>query len=101
MSEHTFSIPEAVMLLCFAVAWIPNIHKAYTSRTAKGVSLPFMIVVLAGYLAGILHKVLYGLDVVLFAYLLDTALVLCGIGLTLRNRRLDRLAEAKNTQLAP
>lgn len=93
MIEHSFSIPEALMLLCFAVAWIPNIHKAYTSRTARGVSLPFMVVVLAGYLAGVVHKVLYGLDGVLVIYLLDTALVLAGIALTLRNRALDRRAE--------
>lgn len=93
--ERTFSIPEAVMLLCFAVAWIPNIHKAYTSRTARGVSLPFMIVVLTGYVAGVVHKFLYGLDLVVFVYLLDAGLVLCGITLTIRNRALDRKAEAK------
>lgn len=97
MENHGFSIPEMVMLLCFAVAWFPNIHKAWVSRTAKGVSLPFMIVVLVGYLAGITHKLLYGLDIVLAAYLLDTLLVLIGISLYFRNHHLDTLAARAET----
>ena len=40
------SIFEAVMLLCFAAAWPAAIHKSWVSRTARGKSLAFLIIVL-------------------------------------------------------
>ncbi|MCD8163294.1 MAG: hypothetical protein LUE09_07630 [Synergistaceae bacterium] len=44
---------ETAMLLCFAAAWPASIYKSWVSRTRKGKSLVFMLIVLVGYMAGI------------------------------------------------
>jgi len=84
------SIFEAVMLICFGFAWPFNIYKSYKSRTAKGKSIIFLIVVLAGYISGIAHKILYSRDIALIFYLLNFIMVSIDILLFLRNIRLDR-----------
>lgn len=43
---------ETIMLVCFGVSWPFNIYKSLRSRTAKGKSLQFEILVVIGYLFG-------------------------------------------------
>jgi membrane protein DedA with SNARE-associated domain len=76
------------MLLCFGAAWPFSIHKSYTSRQNAGKSLWFLCVILVGYVAGTLHKVLYSFDHVIYLYVLNGLMVLTDIALYLRNRRL-------------
>ncbi len=47
---------EAAMLVCFGFSWPLNVMKAYRARTAKGTSLPFIILIITGYVAGITAK---------------------------------------------
>ena len=35
------------------------LHKSYVSRTAQGKSVIFLVIVLAGYCAGVLHKLFF------------------------------------------
>lgn len=84
------SIFEVIMLVCFGAAWPPAVYKSYTSRTARGKSVFFLIIVLIGYLAGIFHKLFYNLDWVVFLYALNGAMVCCDILLYFRNSALDR-----------
>ena len=81
---------ETVMLLCFAAAWPASIHKSWTSRTRKGKSLSFMLIILVGYMAGI-AKVLTTdtANYMLIPYTLNTMLVLCDLALYYRNYRID------------
>ena len=51
------SIFEIIMLICFGAAWPLSIYKSYTSRSTEGKSVSFLIVILIGYVAGILHKI--------------------------------------------
>ncbi|MDR3164685.1 MAG: hypothetical protein LBU13_03825 [Synergistaceae bacterium] len=44
---------ETVMLLCFGAAWPASILKSWRSRTARGKSLFFLLIILTGYAAGI------------------------------------------------
>lgn len=88
------SIFEIIMLVCFGAAWPPSIYKSYTSRTAKGKSIHFLIIVLVGYLAGILHKVFYSPDSVILLYALNGCMVFADILLYYRNAALDRQEEA-------
>ena len=87
---------ETVMLLCFGLSWPFNIAKSLRSRTAKGKSLQFEILVVVGYLFGIAGKFIGGnVTYVLAVYVLDVLMVSTDIVLTCRNRRLDRLAEKR------
>lgn len=85
------SILETVMLLCFGFSWPLNVIKAHKSRTAKGTSLPFILLIITGYVAGICAKVLTGqISYVLIAYILNLAIVLLNLLVYFRNISLDR-----------
>ncbi len=86
------SIYEAIMLVCFGAAWPASIYKSFQSRTARGKSLAFLFIVLAGYVSGILHKCNYSLDWVLALYVLNGIMVFLDLILTFRNRSLDAQA---------
>ncbi len=86
------SVFEITMLVCFGSAWPASIYKSYVSKTAKGKSMAFLIIVFVGYIAGILHKIFYNLDWVIALYAVNGLMVLLDIGFTLKNRRLDRAA---------
>jgi len=82
------SIFEAIMLLCFGAAWPFSIYKSYKSRSIKGKSFFFLIIVLTGYISGILHKIFYNYDNVIYLYILNMFMVGIDIILYFRNRRL-------------
>jgi hypothetical protein len=79
------SIFEAVMLICFGVAWPVSIYKSWTSRTCAGKSVIFLYIVLIGYAAGITHKLLYSRDWVIALYVLNSLMVLIDILIYNRN----------------
>ena len=85
---------EMGMLVCFGLAWPTNIYKSLKSRTAAGRSLGFQWAILAGYLCGIIHKLLYSNDIVLYIYILNLCMVAVDTALYYRNKRLDRAREA-------
>lgn len=78
------------MLICFGAAWPFSIVRSYRSRITGGKSLPFLYIVLVGYLAGILHKLFFSHDLVIFLYGLNGLMVATDILLYHRNRRLER-----------
>jgi len=75
------------MLLCFAAGWPFSIYKSYTSRVNGGKSLPFLIIVFVGYIAGTLHKIVYNFDGVIYLYILNGAMVFIDMMLYWRNAR--------------
>ena len=79
---------EILMLLCFGAAWPFSIYRSIKSRSIEGKSLFFLLVVLVGYVAGVLHKILYRFDNVVYLYALNGCMVLADIALYLRNRNL-------------
>lgn len=79
------------MLVCFGISWPFNIAKSLRSRTAKGKSVSFELLIIAGYLCGLVGKLILGnLSYVVFFYIADILMVAADLVLTLRNRRLDR-----------
>ena len=80
------SVFEIAMLVCFGAAWPVSIYKSLSTRAVAGKSLVFLIIVLVGYAAGILHKLLFHYDAVIFLYLLNAVMVSLDIVLYLRNR---------------
>ena len=87
------SIFEIGMLVCFGFAWPLNIMKSIKSKTAKGKSLMFLIVVLLGYVCGIIHKILYSFDFVIILYILNLVMVLVDTVLYYMNKKLDKKNE--------
>lgn len=86
---------EAIMILSFGAAWPFSIVKSYRSRTAKGKSLFFMLVVEFGYLCGIASKFASGnISYVLIFYFFNLFAVGIDLALYFRNRRLDALHDA-------
>lgn len=75
------SIFEAVMLLCFGAAWPMNIAKSLRTKSTQGKSLPFLLTIAVGYVAGITHKILYSQDIVLVLYIVN--LLMVGTDMTL------------------
>ncbi len=48
---------EALMVISFGVSWPLSIRKSWVSRTAKGKSLIFMVLIFFGYISGIFSKI--------------------------------------------
>lgn len=94
-------ILEIIMIVCFGASWPLNVIKSYRTRTAKGKSLPFLLLILFGYVAGIASKFAnesYMAEIgqkwyVLFFYILNFVMVAADAYLYFRNRKLDAMAE--------
>ncbi len=83
-------ILETIMLVCFGFSWPINLIKAYKARTAKSTSLPFILLIITGYIAGISAKIVLGnINYVLVAYLLNLAIVSLNLVVYFRNVALD------------
>jgi len=83
------SIFEIVMLVCFGLAWPTSIYKSYKSKSTKGKSLNFLLIILVGYLAGILHKLFYNLDFVIILYILNFIMVFIDVMFFFRNKKIE------------
>ena len=84
-------ILETIMLLCFGFSWPLNVIKAYKAKTTKGTSLPFIILIITGYVAGITAKILTNqINYVLIAYILNLVIVSINVLVYLRNYTLDK-----------
>ncbi|NMA85218.1 MAG: hypothetical protein GX962_15295 [Epulopiscium sp.] len=79
------SIFEVIMLLCFGAAWPFSIYKSYKSKSTAGKSLVFLVILLTGYVAGILHKAFYSYDQVIYLYILNFCMVSVDTLLYIRN----------------
>jgi hypothetical protein len=81
---------EIIMLLCFGAAWPVSLWKSWTSRTNAGKSVLYLFIIVLGYAAGIVHKLMNDPDPVTFLYALNMTMVSADIVFWFRNRRLAR-----------
>ena len=85
------SIFETIMLVCFGLSWPLNVIKAYKARTAKGTSLPLILLIIVGYVAGITAKLVTNqMNYVLIVYLVNLAIVSMNLFVYFRNVALDK-----------
>ena len=90
------SVFETIMLVCFGFSWPMNLIKAYNAKTAKGTSLPFILLIITGYIAGITAKIVGGqINYVLVAYILNLAIVLMNLAVYFRNLSFDKKERLK------
>ncbi len=86
-------ILETLMLVCFGLSWPVNVMKNVKARSAKNMSLPFLLLICFGYVAGISAKLLSGsITFVLAVYIINLAIVSVNIVVYFLNRRYDRMA---------
>ena len=91
-------ILEIIMLVSFGASWPLNVIKSYRARTTKGKSLPFLCLILFGYIAGMASKFVNPTFdfaakwYVLFFYALNFVMVFVDFLLYFRNRKLDKAA---------
>lgn len=69
------SFYEIGMLVCFGASWPFAVWKTYKSKSVKGKSMRFLLLIILGYILGMLHKVFYNPDIVIWLYLLNGILV--------------------------
>ena len=77
---------ESIMLVCFGLAWPFSIYKSWKSRQVGSKSFIFLLALLIGYVAGIIHKLFYAFDWVVYLYVLNGVMVAIDMSLYLRNR---------------
>lgn len=82
------SIFEAGMLLCFGASWPAAVLKTYRTKNVEGKSRIFLMLILAGYVCGMINKVLYfGYDFVFWLYVINFLLVFCDFVLYFRYKK--------------
>ena len=83
---------EIIMIVCFGFSWPMNVIKSWRARTTKGKSLPFLLLIITGYVFGIIGKLIGGSFkwYVLFFYVLNLAMVSVDLALYVRNSQLDK-----------
>lgn len=88
---------ETAMLLCFGLSWPLSVIKNIRAGTAKTMSLPFILLITAGYAAGISAKIMDGrINYVLAVYLANLFFVTVNLVVYFINRRNDRKRSNEN-----
>lgn len=80
---------EFLMLFCFGFSWPFSILKSIRSKSTKGKSLLFMVLIELGYIFGIIHKAFFNYNWVIWMYLVLFCLVAVDLVLYWRNWRLE------------
>lgn len=90
-------ILEAAMIACFGLAWPVSVYKSYVSKSTKGKSFLFLLIVLTGYVAGMIHVILDypGFSYLTALYLVNILMISIDIFLFFRNRKMEAMAECR------
>ena len=90
---------EIIMMVTFGASWPFNVVKSYKVRTTKGKSIVFLVLILVGYIFGIISKLVAPSFkwYVMFFYVLNFLMVSADFILYFRNRKLDKLRECEAT----
>ena len=88
------SIFEMGMMIAFGFAWPFSIYKSFKSKSTKGKSIHFLLIVVFGYVCGLIHKILYNPDIVIVFYALNALMVAVDSLLYLKNAINERKAKA-------
>ncbi len=77
---------EIIMLLCFGASWPFSVHRTWKTKNVVGKSAVFLSLVIIGYAAGIVHKLIYKPDPVIWLYALNAVMVTADLLLWFRYR---------------
>lgn len=86
---------ETIMLICFGLSWPVAAVKQLRAKTARGASVFFYFIIMAGYLFGIAAKIVnQNITYVLGMYALNFLMVGFNVILYYRNRSFDQARES-------
>ena len=71
----TMSIFEAGMLICFGASWPFAVRKTFKTKSVKGKSKLFLILIILGYIFGMINKIQNSVDIVFWLYVINLLLV--------------------------
>ena len=99
--EVLATVLEIIMIGSFGASWPFNVMKSYKARTTKGKSLLFLILIFAGYIAGIASKIIsftvkspsWIAWIAFSFYILNLLMVGADLLLYVRNKKLDAKRE--------
>lgn len=78
---------EVFMLVCFGISWPISVIKSIKSRSSQGKSLAFTIVIIIGYICGIISKVTAGnTTYVLWLYIFNLVIVSIDLAVSAINK---------------
>ena len=81
---------ESVMLICFGLSWPVSVVKNIKAHTAKSMSLPFILLIITGYIAGISSKIInHNYSYVLVIYFFNLFVVSLNVVVYFINRNYD------------
>ena len=84
-------ILETIMLVCFGLSWPISVVKNIKAKTAKNMSFRFTALIILGYIAGIMAKVLNGtFNYVLVVYFINLAAVSVNMVVYFINKKYDK-----------
>ena len=87
-------ILESIMLICFGISWPLSVVKNFRARTARNMSLPFILMIIAGYIAGITAKICsHNYSYVLVIYAVNLLAVSTNLVIYFINRSYDLRTE--------
>ncbi len=92
---------ESTMLICFGLSWPMNLAKNIKARSARNMSIQFILLIITGYIAGITAKIYsHRFNYVLVVYLLNLVVVSANVIVYFINLRYDRQAQTANAELS-
>lgn len=89
---------EIGMMVCFGLSWPFSIWKTWRTKRTEGKSRLFASAVFIGYVCGMLHKVIYNLDPVIFLYALNALMVAVDLYLTNLYRKQTKEPDAQRSE---
>lgn len=94
------SIFEILMLIGFGSSWPFAVAKTYKTKNVQGKSILFLSLIFTGYIMGILHKIFYKPDPVIYLYILNGLMVFTEIVLYCKYRKNNTVVEVKTEEQA-
>ena len=80
------------MLICFGLSWPISLYKNIKAKTAKSMSLQFTLLIITGYISGIIAKIVNeSFNYVLLIYFLNLLIVSANIVVYFINLNYDKI----------
>ena len=71
-------------MICFGVSWPIAAYKTYRAKCVSGKSFTFSCLILTGYICGIIHKIFFYRDWVIWLYFLNMIFLITDMCLYLK-----------------
>lgn len=81
------SVFEAGMMICFGISWPIAAYKTFRAKCVQGKSFTFTCLIFTGYICGIIHKIFFYYDWVIWLYLINMFFVMTDMFLYWRYKK--------------